>query len=61
MAESFNGYFAGIASEMAFNDPIADDYGKDNILISPIAKYVNHLSFIAIISGSGTMVFRANF
>ena len=48
MAKIFNEYFTGIASDIGFNDPIPDDYGKDEVLISLIAKYDNHPSIIAI-------------
>ena len=46
--KNFNEYFTGIASDIGFNDPIPDDYGKDEVLISLIAKYDNHPSIIAI-------------
>ena len=48
VAKIFNEYFTGIASDIGFNDPIPDDYGKDEVLISLIAKYDNHPSIIAI-------------
>ena len=44
----FNDYFTGIASDIGFNDPIPDDYSKDEVLISLITKYDNHPSIIAI-------------
>ena len=44
----FNEYFTGIASDIGFYDPIPDDYGKDEVLISLIAKYDNPPSLIAI-------------
>ena len=44
----FNEYFTGIASDIGFNDPIPDDYSKDEVLKSLIAKYDNHPSIIAI-------------
>ena len=44
----FNEYFTGIASDIGFNDPIPDDYGKDEVLIALTAEYENHPSIIAI-------------
>ena len=44
----FNEYFTGIASDIGFKDPIPDDYGKDEVLVSLIAKYDNHPSIISI-------------
>ena len=48
VAKIFNEYFTGIASNIGFNDPIPDDYGKDEVLIFLIAKYDNHPSIMAI-------------
>ena len=48
VAKIFNEYFTGIASDIGFNDPIPDDYGKDEVLVSLIAKYDNHPSIISI-------------
>ena len=48
VAKILNEYFIVIASDIGFNNPIPDDYGKDEVLISLIAKYDNHPSIIAI-------------
>ena len=48
MVRIFNEHFTGFASDIGFNDPIPDNYGKDDVLISVIAKYDNHPSIIAI-------------
>ena len=60
VAKIFNEYLTRIASDIGFSDPITDDNGKDEVLISLIVKYDNHPSIIAIESAvsSGTRDIR---
>ena len=48
MAKIFNEYFTKIASGIAYNDPIPDDYDNDDVLIARIAKYNSHPSILSI-------------
>ena len=50
VAKIFNEYFTGIASDIGFNDPIPDDYGKDEA--KSVAKIFNEY-FTGIASDIG--------
>ena len=48
VAKIFNKYFNEIADGIGFNDPIPEDFDKDDILLSMIKRYDDHPSIVTI-------------
>ena len=48
VAKIFNKYFNEIAEGIGFNDPIPENFDKDDILLSMIKRYDDHPSIMAI-------------
>ena len=48
VAKVFNEYFAGIADDIGFSDPIPDDYIDDEVFSCYVSRYSNHPSVVAI-------------
>ena len=48
VAKIFNKYFNEIADGIGFNDPIPENFDKDDILLSMIKKYDDHPSIVTI-------------
>ena len=48
VAKIFNKYFNEIAEGIGFNDPIPENFDKDDIFLSLIKRYDDHPSIMAI-------------
>ena len=48
VAKIFNKYFNEIADGIGFNDPIPENFDKDDILLSMIKRYDDHPSIVTI-------------
>ena len=53
----FKKYFNEIAEGIGFNDPIPENFDKDDILLSMIKRYDDHPSIMTVLKDSHLILF----